>query len=249
MASTESTVPSDAYAATATAYELFNAPYRRAQLQALDALVPRLRPQAGPVLDIGCGPGQNSIWLLDAVPDAQVLAIEPSPAMRALAMQRISGRDDTERITLWPGDLTSAPLPDRIGGAVLLGVLGHLDPSARGDLCARLAARLPDDTAVLLDLQLPEEPTEVAEAEFARSTIGALAYVGVMSAHPVGGEVMEWTMRYQTWHGEDLLTEEVAVHRYHHPARATVIREAAAHGLRLDRLGTTTYWLMHRPAA
>lgn len=243
---TEPVPQSDAYAATATAYELFNEPFRAAQLESLDVLLPRLVPAAGPLLDIGCGPGQNSIWLLDRVPDARVLAIEPSAAMRALAMQRFAARPDRERVTLWPSDLASAPLPERIGGAVMLGVIGHLDPSARRELFATLSPRLSAGGTVLLDLQLPERPVDVPVGEFARGRVGDLTYVGVMSASPVGGDAMEWTMRYQTWRGETLLEEQAAVHRYHHPAHDAVIAEAAAHDLRLERIGTSTYWLLHR---
>ncbi|GLY32375.1 hypothetical protein [Kineosporia sp. NBRC 101731] len=47
----------DAYAPTAAAYDLVNAAARVAQRRAVQAWLPHLRPQAGPVLDIGAGSG------------------------------------------------------------------------------------------------------------------------------------------------------------------------------------------------
>ncbi len=48
-------VAKDTYVASAAAYDLFVANYRKQQLEALETLRPHLQPDAGPVLDIGAG--------------------------------------------------------------------------------------------------------------------------------------------------------------------------------------------------
>ena len=43
-------------------------------------------PSAGPMLDLGAGTGLSTVALADAVPDATILAVEPSPALRAAVL-------------------------------------------------------------------------------------------------------------------------------------------------------------------
>ncbi len=238
---------SDPYAATAGAYDLLNAPWRSAQIKALERLRPLLRPDAGAILDVGAGSGLNTAWLLGAVPDAQVLALEPSPAMRALILARIAAHPDWyDRVTLRPEDFFGATLPASIGGAILLGVLGHFDAGERAAVFAELANRLPDGGAALIDLQQPERPEPVQAATMASTRVGELEYRLIGEAIPMGDDRLRWRMTYLSLEGERVLTEETTEHVYHHPAPATVTAEAAAVGLTAERLDATTYWLLHR---
>ena len=61
----------DPYAATASAYELFAQPYRDAQHAALARLLPHLRPDDGPILDIGAGSGASVEWVLTELPTSK----------------------------------------------------------------------------------------------------------------------------------------------------------------------------------
>lgn len=236
----------DRYAATASAYDLYIAAYRRNQVAALKALRPRLSPSAGPILDVGAGSGLNFAWVLSHVPGSEVIAIEPSQSMRALALQRIAANPGWfPRVTVRPEDFFSAPLPATLGGGILLGVLGHFDSGERAAVFAELATRLATGAAALVDLQEPETPTRVEPFEFTAARIGQLRYKGIAEAWPAGGETMRWRMTYLTLEDERILTEETTEHLYHHPAASTVTEEAARVGLDLERLGQTTYWLLH----
>ncbi|MFT3971772.1 MAG: class I SAM-dependent methyltransferase [Micropruina sp.] len=238
---------SDPYAATAGAYDLLNAPWRSAQINALERLRPWLRPDAGTILDVGAGSGLNTAWLLRTVPDARVLALEPSPAMRTLILARIAAHPDWhDRVTVRPEDFFSATLPPSIGGAIALGVLGHFDAGERAAVFAELANRLPDGGAALIDLQQPERPEPVPAATMASTRVGELEYRLIGEATPAGGDRLRWRMTYLSLEGERVLTEETAEHVYHHPAPATVTTEAAAVGLDTERLDDTTYWLLRR---
>ncbi|WP_129658295.1 class I SAM-dependent methyltransferase [Rothia halotolerans] len=239
----------DGYAAAAGAYDLFAAAYCPAQADALSALRPRLRPDVGPILDIGAGSGAGSEWILTQMPDSEVLALEPSRTMRALALARVAAHPEWfPRITVRPEDFFSAPLPRRVGGAILLGVLGHFDPGERAAVFAELAARLPAGGAALFDLQEPASPVRVEPYEFTAAQVGRLRYRGIAEAWPAGEEEMRWRMSYLTLDGERVLVEDTTEHTYHHPSPRTVRREAAEAGLRLERIGTTSFWLLFRPA-
>ncbi|MFT4216512.1 MAG: class I SAM-dependent methyltransferase [Micropruina sp.] len=237
----------DRYAATAGAYDLMNAPWRAVQVVALEHLLPLLQPDAGPILDVGAGSGVNIEWLLERSPDAQVYALEPSPAMRALALSRIAAHLEWQhRVTVRPEDFFAATLPERLGGAILLGVLGHFDPGERAAVLAELADRLPHGGAALIDLQPPERPEAVPAATISRTQVGELEYRLIAEATPIDDERLHWRMTYLSLEGERVLTEDTAEHIYHHPGPDALLAEAASVWLHAERLGETTYWLLRR---
>lgn len=235
---------SDGYAATAGAYDLLNAPFRAAQVAALEPFLKLCRPEAGPVLDIGAGSGLNSELVLTRLPDATVLAIEPSPAMRALLLGRIAAQPDWHRrITVRPESFIEAPLPATVGGVILLGVLGHFTATDRPRLFGELGRRLPPGAPLLLDLQPPLTPSRVERTSFDGVVVGDLRYRGWMEASPESGEWMAWRMTYQTLDGDDVIAETSAEHRYAHPASSAVRAEALAAGLETERTDGSGYWL------
>lgn len=241
----------DTYAPTAGAYDLFNRSYRSAQLEVLEPLLPRFDLARGPVLDIGAGSGLNTALVLERFPHARVLAVEPSPSMRALLLSRIASHTEWhERVTVRPESIFDAPLPRTIAGALMLGVIGHFDSDERNTVFAALRQRLPVGAPVLFDLQEPERPIRVAPFAFLDARVGDLRYAGTGEAWPDGdstdgdGDRMIWRMTYSTLEGDTVLYEATAEHRYHHPAHDTVRAEAAAAGLRMERVGHSTYWVL-----
>jgi len=237
----------DAYAATAGVYDLFDHAARPARTSAMAELLAVVRPEEGPVLDVGSGSGLDLMAILEGVPGATVFGIEPSPAMRGLALAKIAERPEWfERVTLWPDDFFSAPLPERISGAVLLGVLGRFDAQERAAVLAEIAARLPTGGCALIDLQAPTRPQRVEAFERTAARVGALTYRCIGEAWPVDEERMRWRMTYLTLEGERVLIEDTAEHLSHHPAPERVAIDAAAVGLGLRRLGDTTFWMLTR---
>ena len=238
---------SDRYAATAGLYDLMASSYRPAQLAALESLLAVLSPEAGPVLDLGAGSALNTMVVLDRVPEAHVFAIEPSATMRALILDKLAARPDRHhRVTVRPEDFFSAPLPDRLGGAIALGVLGHFDPGERAAVIAEIADRLPVGGAALFDLQAPARPQRVEPFEFTVADIGDLTYRAIAEAWPVDEDRMRWRMSYLTLEGERVLVEDTVEHEFHHPDPARVSEEAEQVGARLQRLGESTFWLLTR---
>lgn len=245
--STESGQTADPYAATAGAYDLMNAPARPAQLAALEAWLPAVDAGHGPVLDIGAGSGLNTAEVLERLADCEVLALEPSPAMRSLIMGRLAGRPDWfSRVTVRPEGFFSAPLPERIGGAIMLGVIGHFRPEERGALLRELGRRLPVGGAVLIDLQMPETPQRVERFEFAGPKVGQLTYQVLGEAWPAAGEEMRWQMTYLVLDGSQVLSRSSTDHRYRHPAPEVVAGQAAEAGLSMRRLPVSSFWMLVR---
>lgn len=245
----------DTYAPTAGAYDLFNQSFRSAQLEALEPVLSRFDLAQGPVLDIGAGSGLNTALVLERLPHARVLAVEPSPSMRALLLSRIANHADWhERVTVRPESIFDAPLPRSIAGALMLGVIGHFDSAERTTVFVALRERLPAGAPVLFDLQEPERPMRVAPFTFLDVRVGDLRYSGTGEAWPDSdgdggdgdgdGDSMIWRMTYSTLEGDTVLYEATAEHRYHHPAHDTVRAETAAAGLRMERVGDSTYWVL-----
>lgn len=236
----------DEYAATAAAYDLFAAAARPAQAAALSQLLPLLRPEVGPILDVGAGSGAHTAFVLERVPESRVLALEPSRAMRSLALSRLAAHPEwLNRVTVRPEDFFAATLPPQLGGAILLGVIGHFDPGERAAVLAELAARLPAAGAALLDLQAPERPQRIEAYEFTAAQLGELSYRGIAEAWPVGSELMRWRMTYLCLEGERVLTEDTAEFEYRHPAPGVLAAEAEQVGLRLFPVDDT-HWLLRR---
>jgi len=80
---------------------------REHTLRAL-ALVPDL-PLRPRIADLGCGPGAQSLDLLDAVEGATVVAIDILPAMLDELAERARARGLQSRLTLVEGDLAHLP--------------------------------------------------------------------------------------------------------------------------------------------
>ena len=239
--------PIDPYAVTAAAYDLFAMVARDEQITALGSLLPHIDVGVGPILDVGAGSGSNTAYLLEHLPDAHVLALEPSSAMRSLLLSKLAAHPEWfPRVTVQPESFFSATLPEHVAGALLLGVLGHFDPTERAALLAELAARLPEGGKSLIDLQHPERPQRVAPYEFSVAQIGELSYRGIAQAWPLDNEQMRWEMTYLTLEGERILVEDIAEYVYRHPSPETVRAEAKEVGLSLTRLGDSTHWILSR---
>ncbi len=238
---------SDRYALAASMYDLALEGYVDQQDTAVDHFLAVSDLGAGYVLDIGCGSGRVLARVLARCPQVQAIGLEPSGAMRSLALGRLSAESSwRQRVTVRPEGALEAPLPERLGGVVMLGVLGHFTRAERHRLLERLSTRLGPGGAIVLDLQMPERPEVVPAYVFADATVGQLRYRGIAQGDPLGeldDEAMSWRMTYQTLEGDRLLEEGTAEHVFHHPPHQRVGAELAQHGLTMTRIGHSSYWL------
>lgn len=226
----------DAYAITAELYDLLAGSYWAVKGPALVAALDGADPAAGPILDIGAGTGLATVVVAEAFPTATVLAIEPSPSLRAVLHSRLVARADLrERVTVWPTDLAGADVPVRLGGAVAISMLGHLAPTERVGLWSVLAERLAPGAPAVIELQPPARPEIVPATEFARVRLGDLDYEGSGRAEPDGPGSVRWTMTYRVFRSGNLLSERVNVFPGWQTIGAEdVAAEAASAGLTCD---------------
>ncbi len=201
-------------AATAEFYELLaTAHWQRTGIE-LVALLDGVDPTAGPIVDIGSGTGIGLPYMLDAVPGAELLAIEPSRAMRAALHTRLlldpllNGR-----VTVDPRPLKNA-LPDRACAAVLSAVLGHLDEVDRYRLWRFVAERMPARAPVIVEVLPPYRPIAVEPVRYAAIPVGRFAYEGWQQGEPAGERLMRWTMTYRVLDGDTLVSEQTVVSTY-----------------------------------
>jgi SAM-dependent methyltransferase len=217
------------------------APYVAALLPAAwDPLAPALTealrgvpagPHA-PVVDIGAGTGIGTELIARTLPDADILAIEPDPAMRAALLARVVADPDLRRrTTIEDNPIETARLPERIAAVLAANVLGHLDAARRARLWAALGERLLPGGLAVVTVVPPTTPQEVAETPMSEVRIGRHRLVGTARAHPAGPDSVRWRMTYRRYQGERLVDEISHHSQWWVFGPDELAAEVAAHGL------------------
>lgn len=187
-----------AYTITAPYYDLLAASQQAGVDRQLLSELRDLAPVEYPVVDIGAGTGLTTRLIAEALPDAEILAIEPDPAMRAALMSRIWADPDLRRrVTVLPARLDAAPLPSTISAAVGSACLVHFAPPGRKALWALLAQRLAPRGVALFDIQCPVA-RGAPEASLGIATIGRNTYEGWAASERIDAQRLRFRLRYVT---------------------------------------------------
>lgn len=102
------------------------------------------------VVDLGCGTGELSRRLLEAVPDVRVHGIDLAPAMVERAREKLTRRG--REVTFAVGNILEADLPPEAAGVISALAVHHLEGLEKAALFRRLFASLaPDGLFVLGD--------------------------------------------------------------------------------------------------
>ena len=128
----------------------------------VDGLIHDFPQHMRTAVDIGCGPGDVMIRLARALPDLEVVAIDGSAPMIALARAAVLGAGLGDRITLVRGHVPGVALDAHSFDAVLSkDLLHHVpDPSLLWKEIARLAR--PGAVVYVMDLVRPETREDAA---------------------------------------------------------------------------------------
>ncbi|MFU8849521.1 class I SAM-dependent methyltransferase [Micromonospora sp. SL1-18] len=173
-------------------------------------------PEHGPVLDVGAGTGLGTQILADACPAATVLAVEPSPVLRAVLLSRVAADADLrDRVTVLADDALGAPLPERLGAVLAANMIGHLPPQERREFWHRVAARLAPGAPLVVNLQPPAELAVVGFTTFGAVRIGRYTYEGGGAAEPVGAHTVTWRMSYRVLDAGVVLREHTVDYLWH----------------------------------
>jgi phospholipid N-methyltransferase len=224
-------------AATAEFYELLATAHWQRTGAELVTLLAGVDPCAGPIVDVGAGTGIGLRYLLDAVPAADLYAIEPSRAMRtALHTRLLLDPRLAGRVTVDPRPLKDA-LPDRAGAVVLSAVLGHLDEIDRYRLWRFAAERVPAGAPVVVEVLPPYRPVVVEPVRYAAIPVGRFTYEGWQSGVPAGERLMRWTMSYRVVDGDTVVSDQTVVSSYRCWSPGDLRAEVEPFGLTLTEHG------------
>lgn len=184
------------YGVTAQYYDPLTSSTRGDVDREISEALAGLNVNAGPVLDIGAGTGLSTVLIASVLPDAEIFAIEPDPAMRSALMARIwSDPGLRSRVSILPFDGLSAPLPQQISGAVLSASLVHFSPEERSRLWPLLAERLMPSGRIIVEVQCPVA-IDLPENDLPEVKVGRVVYRTRTRAERLSSDRQRWTMTY-----------------------------------------------------
>ncbi len=222
----------DPYSVLAEFYDVVSLAHWRGLGPKLKAILHELGDPGGPVIDIGAGTGLSTAVIAEALPGAEILAIEPSPSMRAVLISRLVSQEAlAKRVTVLPTDLAGAPLPESLGGAVAVSMIGHLSPAERQALWRDLAQRLGQSGWAVIEVPMPVTPTEIPNSRITETVIGRMTYECWCSAAPTGEDTMRWTMTYRAVEGGKTHYERQFITDWWTVSAGRLMEEAASAGL------------------
>ncbi len=135
-------------------------PARAEQIASLLTLLPFAMPQSFRAVEVGCGEGLLAYALLDCFPQAELVALDGSAAMRRQAGRRLQPFGERARVEAF--ELASVDWLQHVVGAdaVLSSLcLHHLNGQQKQALFTALAERLSPRGALLIaDLVAPQRP-------------------------------------------------------------------------------------------
>jgi phospholipid N-methyltransferase len=230
------------YRASAEFYELVARRQTPSSGPALRAALAPVDSAAGPVLEIGAGTGSITRVIADALPDAEIVATEPSDPMRAILTSRVSADADLRRrVTVTPHLAQGLPDCGPFCAAVLFGVVGHLPPPERRLLWAQLRDRMPAGAPIVVELMGVARPRPIPPVRLLRERIGLQTYEWWSTARPSGRDIMRFDTTWKVLRDGELLREVAESYDWY---TLSVADLAAESGLTAERIkdvdGATT---------
>ena len=125
----------------------------------VDRLV-ALGASTGHFLDVGTGPAQIPILLVQRCPDIRITAIDLSEEMLKIAKRRVEEVGLTDRITLELIDAKTLPYPDNTFDGLISNSIIHHIHDAMSALKEMGRVARPQGTVLIRDLIRPETPED-----------------------------------------------------------------------------------------
>lgn len=203
---------------------------------AVIALLRAVDPAQGPIVEIGAGTGLVTRAIAAALPEAQIIAAEPSAGMRAVLTGRIARHPDhRRRVTVTPDPAPDLELPDRISAAVLCGVAGHLEADDRVRLWRRLADRMPPGAPIVVELLSIRPGASFGPLRLGQASVGTHEIEWWSSCAPAGSDAVDLTSTWRVIADGVAIGETSETHRWY---PITLEDLAAESGLELTGVGS-----------
>jgi SAM-dependent methyltransferase len=222
----------DLYQANAEFYDLSMGSMRQHQQSIIRSIFSGIDAADGLFIELGAGTGLATAVLAEALPDVQIVAIEPSAYLRPILMSRVvRDADLRSRITVQAGDFAAFIWPDQISGFAAFAMIGHLTPDERHLLLGHLARSLSPNGRAVIELMLPHEATVVGPSLHMSERVGSLDYEAFNEAEPVADDLLRWSMTFRVLRDGVRVREQTAESLYRTIAPATLLAEAKEAGL------------------
>jgi phospholipid N-methyltransferase len=192
----------------------------------------------GPVVEIGAGTGRVTEVIAATLPDADIIAAEPSATMRAVLMARIARDPDLRRrVTVTDDSAQDLRLPDRVSAVVIFGVAGHLTAGERVAVWRRLAGRLPTGGPIVVELMGVNTPRSIPPVMSLRETIGRQTYEWWISGEPASGDAMRFSTTWKVLRDGRIVREISDSYIWHTFDVAQLAHEAGMRSHRITEAG------------
>jgi SAM-dependent methyltransferase len=187
----------DYYTPSAEFYDMVAVRHTASSGPPLARVLASVDTSRGPVVEIGAGTGRVTEVIAATLPGADIIAAEPSAAMRAILTSRVAADAGLRRrVTVTANSAQDLHLPDRISAVVMFGVAGHLTQAERTALWRRLSQRLPAGGPIIVELMGVRAPRHIPPVMSLREVIGRQAYEWWIGGEPASRESMRFTT---TW--------------------------------------------------
>ncbi len=225
------------YAVTAQFYDAVASGQRAGIDKEIVHCLEGLETRGTPIIDIGAGTGLTTTAIARGFQQAQILAIEPDPAMRAALMTRVCSQSSLrDRVSILPQPLLSAPLPPAISAAVASASLVHFDPQQRQQMWALLASRLLPRGRLVIEIQCPVAE-DVGERCVATTAVGQVRYQAIASAQRLGDRQQLWRLCYVATLGDLEIARESTEYVCWTISAAQLLSEVADFGFTGEKSG------------
>ncbi|MDJ0363080.1 class I SAM-dependent methyltransferase [Rhodococcus sp. H29-C3] len=228
----------DPYIRSADHLDLLSAGQWQSMAPIVSEALTGIRDGVREIVELGAGTGLGIRVICDAVPNARIVAIEPSSPLRAVLLHRIaSDTDMRSRVTVENQPFPAARLPESFDALVMINTLGHLDRSAREKLWQVIATGLRTGGCAVINLQQPTTSTAVPEFEMAREQVGNRTYHGSAWAERIDDTTMKWHMTYRTSEGSNEIDATDVEYLWNVIDSRTLEYELAQHNLCVSATG------------
>jgi SAM-dependent methyltransferase len=187
-------------------YDLFHESGHVAEIRV--SLPPLLAGVQRSILEIGAGTGLITTSLASWTP-AEIFALEPSAAMRAVLLSRLNAHPELlSRVTVLPCDALSVNLDEPAEAAVMINVMYALDPDYRRRLWPALAACLAPGGLLIFTWSDGGPPAPGPLRELGSRQVGRHTYTVLSQILASDEDSWQARFRYRITDGGQLISEE-----------------------------------------